>query len=244
MISWLTDRDLQLKAVLQTHHHADHIGGAELLAQWPAAAVVTEASDRERIPFQTVSVRGGDRFPLLGQELEVIDVPAHTRAHIAFLVPEGGRAGEPAALFCGDTLFSAGCDVCLKEQPQTCTRPCSGGSLPDSTTVHCAHEYTEANLRWAVERAPLNQQIKERLEQVQGLRRQGASSLPSTIRLSRPPTCFFRPRPQTSWQACALIKTSGAGDCAQVSRRSNGVSALRSGHRGCGGDRATQIPQP
>ena len=110
VISWLTDRDLQLKAVLQTHHHADHIGGTpELLAQWPAAAVVAAASDQERIPFQTVSVRGGDRFPLLGQELEVIDVPAHTRAHIAFLVPEGGRAGEPAALFCGDTLFSAGC---------------------------------------------------------------------------------------------------------------------------------------
>ena len=194
VITWLRDRDLQLKAVLQTHHHADHIGGTlKLLAQWPAAAVVAAAADLERIPFQTVSVRGGDRLPLLGQQLDVIDVPAHTRAHIAFLLPEGGRAGEPAALFCGDTLFSAGCGRLFEGTAADMHRALQRlGSLPDSTTVHCAHEYTEANLRWAAQRAPLNQQIQARLEQVQSLRRQGASSLPSTMKIEQATNLFLQ----------------------------------------------------
>ena len=194
VITWLKHRGLQLKAVLQTHHHADHIGGTpELLAHWPMAAVVAAAADRERIPFQTVSVQGGDRLPLLGQQLDVIDVPAHTRAHIAFVLPEGGRAGDPGALFCGDTLFSAGCGRLFEGTAADMHRALQRlGSLPDSTTVHCAHEYTEANLRWAAERAPHNREIKTRLEQVQTLRQQGASSLPSTMGIEQATNLFLQ----------------------------------------------------
>ena len=107
---WLDERQLSLAAVLQTHHHADHIGGTpELLKRWPEAAVIASAEDRERIPFQTMPVRDGDQITVLGDEVVVLDVAAHTRAHIAFFIPnpEGGEIGP--LLFCGDTLFSGGC---------------------------------------------------------------------------------------------------------------------------------------
>ncbi|MGC6482871.1 MAG: hydroxyacylglutathione hydrolase [Synechococcus sp.] len=194
VITWLKEHGLQLNAVLQTHHHADHIGGTpKLLEHWPTAAVVAAAADRERIPFQTVSVQGGDRLPLLGQQLEVIDVRAHTNAHIAFVLPEGGRAGDPAALFCGDTLFGGGCGRLFEgTASEMHTALQRLGSLPADTSVHCAHDYTEANLRWAVERAPDHPHINARLEAVQALRRQGKSNLPSTVKLEQCTNLFLQ----------------------------------------------------
>ena len=118
---WLDERQLSLAAVLQTHHHADHIGGTpELLERWPQAAVIASAEDKERIPFQTMPVRDGDQITVLHHEVEVLDVAAHTRAHIAFFIPnpQGGQI-EPL-LFCGDTLFSGGLSLIHISEP---TRP-------------------------------------------------------------------------------------------------------------------------
>ena len=110
VIAWLEERDLDLDAVLQTHHHSDHIGGTPaLINRWPDAEVIAAADDRDRIPLQTISVRGGDQVALLGQMVSVIDVPAHTRCHIAFVLPAGDESSGAAALFCGDTLFGGGC---------------------------------------------------------------------------------------------------------------------------------------
>ena len=194
VISWIEARGLQLAAVLQTHHHADHIGGTpQLLRHWPDAEVIASAADRERIPFQTISVQGGDRLSLLDQQIEVIDVPAHTCAHIAFLLPAGGKPGDDPALFCGDTLFSAGCgrlfEGSARDMHQALQRL---GLLADTTSVHCAHEYTEANLRWAAQQRPQDLRIRSRLEQVQTLRRRGDSSLPSTLAIEWDTNLFLQ----------------------------------------------------
>ena len=142
--AWLEERQLSLAAVLQTHHHADHIGGTpELLQRWPGAKVIASADDRERIPFQTMSVRGGDHVTVLGETVEVLDVAAHTRAHIAFFLPnlEGAEIGS--LLFCGDTLFSGGCGRLFEGSAEQMHQALQKlAELPEATQVCCAHEYT------------------------------------------------------------------------------------------------------
>ena len=192
--AWLEERQLSLAAVLQTHHHADHIGGTpELLQRWPAAKVIASADDRERIPFQTMSVRGGDHVTVLGETVEVLDVAAHTRAHIAFFLanPEGAEIGP--LLFCGDTLFSGGCGRLFEGSAEQMHQALQKlAELPEATQVCCAHEYTEANLQWAVAQQPNNTVLVERYREVRSLRAKGELSLPSSIGLERRTNLFMQ----------------------------------------------------
>ena len=184
----LRQRGLTLEAILQTHHHSDHIGGtAGLLQEWPAAVVIAAAADRERIPLQTRGVTDGDQLELLDQPLQVLAVPGHTRAHIAFWLPESGD------LFCGDALFAAGCGRMFEGTPEQMHSSLQRlAALPEATRVWCAHEYTEGNLRWACHEAPGNAAIAERLEQVQRLRAAGQATLPSTIGLEQRTNLFLQ----------------------------------------------------
>ena len=194
VIQWLQQRRLSLRAVLQTHHHADHIGGTlELLTQWPQADVIAAGADLQRIPFQTVAVAEGDHLTLLDQPVEVIEVPAHTRHHIAFYLPAGAQEGDSPALFCGDTLFGAGCGRLFEGSAADTHRALQKlGRLPDSTSVHCAHEYTEANLHWAAQQRPEDPNIGTRLQQVRALRLRGESSLPSSIGIEHRTNLFLQ----------------------------------------------------
>jgi hydroxyacylglutathione hydrolase len=192
---WLLQHRLELVAVLQTHHHADHIGGTpELLRHWPSARVYAAAADRQRIPFQDHGLVDGDRFSLLGREIQVLAVPGHTRAHLAYYLPP--PAGEPTAsgeLFCGDTLFAAGCGRLFEGTPAQMVASLGRlAALPPSTRVWCAHEYTEANLRWAAVTAPADAAIHSRLEQVQALRACGEATIPSTIGQELATNLFLR----------------------------------------------------
>ena len=191
---WLQTRGLTLKAVLQTHHHADHIGGTpDLLASWPEAAVVAAASDRDRIPFQTVSVADGDRVSVMGRDLLVLDVAAHTSDHIAFYLAREADETIGPVLFCGDTLFAAGCGRLFEGTASDMHRAMARlAALPAATKVCCAHEYTENNLLWATEQCPQNQQIKERYQTVKALRARGELSLPSPIGLEQHTNLFMQ----------------------------------------------------
>lgn len=184
----LEQRGLELEAILHTHHHSDHIGGTpELLQRWPGAAVIAAAADRERIPLQTVGVAGGDRLEVLGEPVEVIDVPGHTRAHIAFWLPRSGH------LFCGDTLFVGGCGRLFEGSPAQMHASLQRlAALPASTRVWCAHEYTEANLRWAAATAPTDKAIAQRLAAVLRQRAAGQATVPSSIGAERATNLFVR----------------------------------------------------
>ena len=195
VIETLQQKGLTLIAVLQTHHHADHIGGTpDLLRQWPDAAVIASEQDRRRIPFQTQPVAAGTRFTLLGVPVEVIDVRAHTSAHLAFFLPEGcSPGGHPPALFCGDTLFSGGCGRLFEGTPDDMHRALQTlATLPESTRVYCAHEYTEGNLRWAHALKPEDRAIKARLEDVIALRTQHKLTIPSTLAEEHRSNLFLR----------------------------------------------------
>jgi hydroxyacylglutathione hydrolase len=188
VIAALDERGLELKAILHTHHHSDHIGGTPgLLQRWPQARVIASAADRGRIPLQTQGVQGGDRFPLLGDEVMVLDVPGHTRAHIAFMLPNSGH------LFCGDTLFAGGCGRLFEGTAEQMYGSLQSlAALPPETKVWCAHEYTESNLRWANQQLPSDQTIAARLADVMELRHQGLPTIPSTVGLERTTNLFVR----------------------------------------------------
>jgi hydroxyacylglutathione hydrolase len=194
--AWLEQRGLELVAILHTHHHHDHIGGTPgLLQRWPQAAVIASRDDRERIPLQTQGVAGGDRLELLGRAVEVLAVPGHTAHHIAFYLPPAGHHGEHHGghLFCGDTLFAGGCGRLFEGTPQQMHQSLQQlAALPDSTQVWCAHEYTEGNLRWAVQEEPGNPEIAQRLRAVQQSRGRGESTIPSCIALEKATNLFVR----------------------------------------------------
>ncbi len=181
--NWLVSKDLTLIAVLQTHHHDDHIGGTkELLNYWPKAEVIASGADRERIPLQTISVKDGDQICLLGTNLLVIEVPGHTKFHIAYYLSFKNSKNQSPALFCGDTLFAAGCGRIFEGTAEEMYLSLNRLSkLPDETRIYCAHEYTESNLRWASSIKPENLVIQKRLKDIVELRKKGSLSLPSKI---------------------------------------------------------------
>ena len=112
-----------------------------------------------------------------------MDVHAHTRAHIAYWLPEGASStSRTSVLFCGDTMFSGGCGRLFEGTPADMHRALQRlGSLPPDTLVCCAHEYTEGNLRWAAQPVPNDALITNRLQEVQAKRRSGSLTLPSSI---------------------------------------------------------------
>jgi hydroxyacylglutathione hydrolase len=187
VIAALERQGLELVAILQTHHHSDHIGGTpQLRRRWPRAEVIAPASEGERIP-QTRGVHDGEQIQLLGQPVQVLAVPGHTRGHVAYHLPESGH------LFCGDTLFAGGCGRLFEGTPAQMQQSLQRlVALPPATRVWCAHEYTEANLRWAAAQAPGDPAIVERLAAVRAARLRGEPTIPSTIALERATNLFVR----------------------------------------------------
>lgn len=192
--NWLQARGLALEAILQTHHHSDHIGGTlKLLMEWPNASVIAASADHKRIPFQTISVVDSDQINLLGRPVEIIDVAAHTRAHVAYYLPPEQNDGVQGSLFCGDTLFGAGCGRLFEGSAADMHRALQRlDSLPAATLIYCAHEYTESNLRWAHSVAPHDEAIKTRLNQVIKTRKQGQLSIPTNLALERQTNLFLK----------------------------------------------------
>ena len=191
--NWLSKRGLCLEAILQTHHHDDHIGGTKgLLGHWPCARVIASKSDLKRIPFQTVSVSDGDEISLLGFHLKVLEVPGHTDFHIAFFLFDKQNFKIPA-LFSGDTLFSGGCGRLFEGTSEDMYKSLKRiNSLPLETEIFCAHEYTEANLKWAISVSPKDYLIEERLKEVQRKIRNGHLSLPTSLSEERKTNLFLR----------------------------------------------------
>ncbi len=186
VIDRLRERDLRLEAVLITHHHGDHTGGVEGLAAAYPGLRVYGPKDR-RIPEVTHPVGEGDRLLFLegAVSLQVLAVPGHTASHIAY-------RGE-GCLFCGDTLFAAGCgrvfDGSFEDLAASLRRI---AALPGETLVYCAHEYTLANLGFARWVEPERAAIAERTEEVRRLRAAGRPSVPARLELERETNPFLR----------------------------------------------------
>jgi hydroxyacylglutathione hydrolase len=182
---------LRLAGILVTHHHADHVGGLADLRARLRGPVFGPAA--ERIPPPYAGLRGGDTATLLGLEFQVIDVPGHTAGHIAYFLPCDAGAGEAPLLFCGDTLFSAGCGRLFEGTPAQMHASLSAlAALPGDTRVCCAHEYTLANLRFAAAVDGDNADIAAHTTWCEAQRAAGGPTLPSTIARERAINPFLR----------------------------------------------------
>jgi len=164
VIRFIEENNLSLKAILQTHHHSDHIGGSKyLIERWPNVKVVASSKEKKRIPFQNISVEDGEILNILGVEVKIIEVLGHTSSHISFFLN-----GISPVLFIGDTLFSGGCGRIFEGTYQQMYSSLERiKSLPKNTLIYCAHEYTKANLLWALNLNPKDQDIKNKLLQVE-----------------------------------------------------------------------------
>ncbi|MCU0938627.1 MAG: hydroxyacylglutathione hydrolase [Burkholderiaceae bacterium] len=202
----LAARGLTLEAILVTHHHADHTGGVAALAAETSAAIMGPAGeDISTGGGRLQRLREGDAVCVLGCTLSVLDVPGHTAGHIAFHAP------ELQAVFCGDTLFAAGCGRLFEGTPaQMLDSLTRLARLPDSTRVYCAHEYTMANLRFAREVEPDNARLAQRQQACAQQREQGWPTVPSTLDEERATNPFLRVD-EPAVRAAADRRQPGAG---------------------------------
>ncbi len=185
VLAYLQREKLELTAILNTHHHADHVGGnAGLLSKF---RVPVYGPRNESIPNLTYRLSEGDHVsvPSLGLEFNVLDIPGHTSGHIAYY---GANL-----LFCGDTLFACGCGKLFEGTAQQMYASLQKlSSLPDGTLVYCGHEYTLANIRFAKAADPANAALLKLEAKVRELRQQNLPTLPSDIGLEKATNPFLR----------------------------------------------------
>jgi hydroxyacylglutathione hydrolase len=209
VLDYLKAENLQLAAILATHHHQDHVGG---IAQLIATHRVPVYGPRgEPITTLTHPVGGGDTVALPELELsfEVLDIPGHTRAHIAYY---GANM-----LFCGDTLFACGCGRAFEGTPEQLHGSLQKlAALPDETLVYSGHEYTLANIGFAKAVEPKNASLDERERHDAQLREHGRPTLPSTIGREKATNPFLRVQQPAVIESANKYLGQRLGDPARV----------------------------
>lgn len=208
----LTDRGWNLTHILNTHHHFDHTGGNIPLKEAFGAKVIGPEKDRDRIPGIDVGVDEQSGWTFGARSVRVLEIPAHTRAHIAFVVDD--------AAFTGDTLFAMGCGRLFEGTPAMMWTSLSKlMRLPDATRVYCGHEYTLNNGRFALTLEPENKELADRMRAVEVARARNAPTIPSTIGLEKKTNPFLRPDSPQIRQSLSLASADDVAVFAEMRKR-------------------------
>jgi hydroxyacylglutathione hydrolase len=199
-IEFLEKNQLTLSAILITHHHVDHTGGITKLVaysqekQW---SLTIYGPENEKIPHCDIKLNENDSVVLsdLSISFQIIDLPGH----IAYFA----SGNLTPILFCGDTLFSAGCGRLFEGSPKQMLNSLTKlADLPENTAVYCTHEYTQANLAFALTVEPNNQELVNYHNRVKALRAKNQATIPTSIQLEKQINPFLRCH-QQSIQASA-----------------------------------------
>lgn len=186
VINYLDNNQLDLKAIFITHHHFDHTGGIDEITSYYPVNVFGPNNNVETINKR---LKDGDRVNVIGIDFEIIEIAGHTLDHIAYFSENNGNP----ILFCGDTLFAAGCGRVFEGTfEQMYESLIKLKSLPINTKIYCGHEYTLSNLEFAKEAEPFNQDTLSRYNNVLKLREKGTPSIPSLLSTELKTNPFLR----------------------------------------------------
>ncbi|HLP99149.1 MAG TPA: hydroxyacylglutathione hydrolase [Sideroxyarcus sp.] len=206
VLDFLAARGLQLRGILCTHRHHDHVDGIEELRGVYNVPVYGRSHPKN--PHITNDLREGDRLQLAQPQIafDIIETPGHLEGHIAFIAP--------GLLFCGDVMFGGGCgknfEGTLEELHHSLQRL---AALPDDTLVYCAHEYTAYNLPFALACEPDNPAIRQRIAETKRLREANLPSVPSTIALEKATNPYLR---CTSPELIRTLQSRGLTDTGEL----------------------------
>ncbi|HEY3822792.1 MAG TPA: hydroxyacylglutathione hydrolase [Polyangiaceae bacterium] len=177
------------RVIWTTHHHWDHVGGNEELAKDLGLEVVAHRSDEARVPAMTHGVDTGDTVRVGDVEARCLHIPGHTLGAVAYFVDHGGQR----VVFTGDTMFCAGCGRIFEGTPAMMHASLQRVlTLPGDTRVHCGHEYTAGNLRFAAHVEPSNAEVKRAQERAAKLRGEGKPTIGTTLDEERRVNPFLR----------------------------------------------------
>jgi len=208
----LAKKGWTLTHILNTHHHLDHCGGNLELKAETGATIVGPGKDRARIPGLDVGVDQASGWEFDGRKVQVLEVPAHTRGAITFVID--GNA------FTGDTLFTLGCGRLFEGDPQMMWTSLSKlMTLPDDTKVWCGHEYTQSNGRFALTLEPGNAALKARMDEVIATRQAGKPTVPSTMGLEKKTNPFLRPDSADIRKSLGMEKASDVAVFGEIRAR-------------------------
>lgn len=189
IIGAVRERGVVLTDVILTHHHDDHIQGlGAILSEFGGdIRVIGAKADQHRLPRLDLALADGDRFDLLGAEVQTMDVSGHTIGHLAFYMPEAGAA------FTADSLMALGCGRVFEgTMDQMWASLSKIASLPSETMICSGHEYTESNGRFALTIEPDNAALVARMEQIKAARAKGEPTVPSRLSMELQTNPFLR----------------------------------------------------
>jgi hydroxyacylglutathione hydrolase len=210
----LADEGWRLSHILNTHWHPDHAGGNLVLKRRWGATVIGPRGEADKIPGLDLRVGEGDIVELGGLSAHVLDVPGHTAGHIAYWFEAESVA------FVGDTLFALGCGRLFEgTAPQMWRSLEKLLALPDETRIYCAHEYTQANARFALTIEPGNEALTARAAEIDRLRAQGRPTVPSTMGVEKRTNPFLRAKSIEIRERLQLVAADDATVFGEIRKR-------------------------
>lgn len=183
----LKAKNWKLTQIWNTHHHFDHAGGNEAVKEATSAIITGPKGEDFPIPCMDRAVGEGNQAWIGDIGFEIIDVPGHTKGHIAYIHEKHGIA------FVGDTLFALGCGRLFEGTPTQMWNSLSKlAALKDDMQIYCAHEYTQANAAFALTIEPWNQKLFERTAKINALRAKNMPTVPSCLGVEKDTNPFLR----------------------------------------------------